>query len=288
VKVPVRILILTHAQYITVALPKLIELAESCAALGHDIILVATSRNNRLKGERFKRNGVQYVVSPSILWGNWRHGADLYDAVRRIWLLKSDDFDIIHAVDSRPSVIFPALFLRRLKRVPLVLEWSDWFGRGGSILDRSGWIYAATIGKVETFFEEGFRLKADAATVISTRLRNRLIEMGFAEDKILLHRMGCPTELFNGESSYSARSKLGLPQNRLICGYFGRIYSGDHRMMLEAFEAVKEVSDAWLYLVGDIEPPRRQLPERVVYAGRVSDQDYRLYLEATEIGRAHV
>ena len=115
--VNLKILILSHAQYITVALPKIIEFAEALTELGHEITLVATHRTNKIETERFTKNGVEYLLSPSVLPGNLRHGADFYDAFRRIRLLKNKNFDIIHAIDSRPSVILPALYLKKRKEV---------------------------------------------------------------------------------------------------------------------------------------------------------------------------
>lgn len=274
---------MSHAQYITVALPKIIEQAETLCSLGHQTTLAVTSKTNRFRTERFERNGVRYVISPSVLHGRWRHGADPYDAIRRYIALRGESFDIVHAIDSRPSVILPALALQRTLNIPLVIEWSDWYGRGGAIEERSGRVFAHTFGVVEAFFEEHFRLRADAATAISARLRDRLIGLGFPPEKILLHRMGCRTDIFDRRNSRSAKIELGLNPDQVYFGYFGRLYEADHRFLLSAFEAACDDLGAQLLFVGDVKPLASEKLAQIHYVGRVSDETYRTYLNAVDV-----
>ena len=274
---------MSHAQYITVALPKIIEQAETLCSLGHHTTLVVTSKTNRFRTERFERNGVRFILSPSVLHGRWRHGADPYDAIRRYVALRDETFDIVHAIDSRPSVILPALALQRTLNIPLVIEWSDWYGRGGAIEERSGRIFARTLGLAETFFEEHFRLRADAATAISARLRDRLVGLGFPPEKILLHRMGCRTDLFQRSDSRNAKRQLGLNPDQMYFGYFGRLYEADHRFLLSAFEEACDELDAQLLFVGDVKPLGGDKLGQIHYVGRVSDESYRTYLNAVDV-----
>ena len=42
-------------------------------------------------------------------------------------VLWSQQYDLVHAFDTRPNVILPALFYKYLYRVPLVIDWADWW-----------------------------------------------------------------------------------------------------------------------------------------------------------------
>lgn len=279
-----KILFLSHAQYITVAFPKLMESAEVLVEMGHEVTVAVTHKKNRWRPERFTRNGVRYILSPSILPGKLRHGADLYDAFRRILLLRKLHFDIIHAIDSRPSVILPALYLQRKIQAPLILEWSDWFGKGGTISERSGWLYNHTLGHIETMFEERFRMKADGATVVSKKLFDRLISMGFPAKKIHIHRMGCLTDRFSNLSKTKCRKELQIPSDRKMFAYFGRIFPRDLDLLISSFQSFNEKTGHkyFLYLVGDIPPPDLMVGDHIQYEGRVPDETYLLLMGAVD------
>ncbi|NQV18400.1 MAG: glycosyltransferase family 4 protein [Armatimonadetes bacterium] len=280
-----KILFLSHAQYITVALPKIIESAESLVSMGHEVTIVVTHKKNRFRSKSFEKNGVNYILSPSILSGKLRHGADFYDALRRIFLIRKLKFDIIYAIDSRPSVILPALFLQKFSKIPLILEWSDWFGKGGIILERSGPLYAKTLGIIESYFETAFRLKADGATVISNKLYERLVNMGFSEDKIHIHRMGCNVEKFSNFSKQTSRQYLKIPEDEVIFSYFGRIYPADQKFLLTAFKMFKENTSlkVQVYFIGNVKHTNPPIPSYIKYHGVVSNEIFNHYLSATDI-----
>lgn len=279
-----RILFLSHAQYITVALPKIIEQAEVLSQLGHDVTLVATSKTNKWKIETFVKNGVHYVISPSILPGKFRHGADIYDAIRRsFYLTKNMDFDIIHAIDSRPSVILPALYLKKKKKIPLVLEWSDLYSGGGTISERSSKLYENTLGRIESFFETAFRKHADGATAITSFLKNKLIENGFDENKILIHRMGClvsENKLFKKEK---AREELKLSTSGITIGHLGKIYPKDHELLIESFNIIIQKNrDARLLFIGNVENNLKASNAGIDYLGFLDRDQFNLHCNAVD------
>lgn len=281
-----KILILTHAQYITVALPKIIEFAEALSPKVESVTLVATSIKNRIKIERFKKNGVEYILTPSILFGRLRHGADIWDVLNRIIVLRNSKFDIVHAIDSRPTVILPALYLKKKNRYPLVLEWSDLFGTGGTIKDRSGHLYSYTFGKIEKFFEEFFRLKADISLAISRNLLDRLIELGFPKRKIFLYKMGSKYTGTKILSKIDARKRLSLKENSIILGYFGRINKYDHELLVKSFSLFQKKNNyslVFLYIIGDVSPLDKDKNDNIKYMGKVDDDKYKLFLDATDV-----
>lgn len=277
-----KILFLSHAQYITVALPKIIEQAEICAGKGHDVTLVATSKKNVLKVETFTKNGVRYVISPSILPGKYRHGADVYDALRRgRYLAKYFDFDIMHAIDSRPTVILPALYLRKRKKIPLILEWSDLYSDGGTISERSSKLYGRTFGRIESFFETGFRKYADGATTITNYLKDKLIELGYDERKIYLHRMGCIVDEGKLMSKSNAREEVQLPSSEIIIGHLGKIYRKDQKLLIDAFELLRQSHDnVRLVFVGYVDKKIAAGHPAVEYVGYLNGDRFKQYCNA--------
>lgn len=269
-----KILVLTHGQYVTKGLPKVIEMTESVAALGHAVTLVATSRTRRFRSERFARDGVRTVLAPSVLWGRLRQGADPIDLLWRLAMLRRERFDVVHAVDSRPTVILAALAVVRRSRCPLVIEWSDLFGRGGTIAERSGRLYAATLGHVETFFEERFRHRADAAIATTSLLVRRLVAMGYPEERIHLQRYGCDTRRYRPQPPAEARQRLGLSPDATILCYAGTLYPADARLLLDALALVSPPDGARLQtvLVGEHRIDSRLAARLgVLLPGRVPD-----------------
>ena len=279
-----KILFLTHAQYITIALPKIIEQVEVLAAMGHEVTLVATSRKNIWKMETFHKNGVRYIVSPSVLPGQWRHGADVYDACRRAYFIaRHFDYDIIHAVDSRPAVILPALFLKRIKKVPLVLEWMDLFSNGGTISERSSKLYGATFGKIESFFETGFRNRADGAVALTDYLKDQLIDGGFDRDKIHLHRMGCTVDTTYLTDKRTARNDLDLSPDDVIIGYIGKIYRRDYELLINSFKLLKKMhKEVRLVIVGSRLAGTKVRHPDIVHTGYLNGEKFNLYCNAID------
>ncbi|HSH46380.1 MAG TPA: glycosyltransferase, partial [Longimicrobiales bacterium] len=133
------------------------QLARELTGRGHEVTLVTTSRRARLRGRWREVHGVSVYEAPDLLFGPGRTGWDAWNAVRRVLALRRRRFDVVHAFDGRPVVIGPALEVRRRTGARLVMDWADWWGRGGRIEERSGAVVRTLVGPVETWFEEAFR-----------------------------------------------------------------------------------------------------------------------------------
>src|SRR5690606_29779506 len=152
---------------------------------GHEVMLVTTSERARLQVREEETAGVRIVEMPDLWWGPARTGWDPYNTLRRIRRLRAYAFDVVHAFDSRPAVVLPALRVAVDSGAPLVMDWADWWGRGGRIQERSGWLVRTFFGPVETWFEESFRGRAAGATVICSALGERLRAMDYPAERIL-------------------------------------------------------------------------------------------------------
>lgn len=264
-------------------------LARGLAKGGHTVTVMATSPHDRfhLTTRADSQPGVTLVETPDLLWGPLRSGWDPWNVVVRIGWAKEREFDLVHAFESRPTAILPALHWQRHRAVPLVLDWCDWFGRGGSVEERPNPLLRTILRPVETFFEERFRAQADGTTVINSTLRRRAIELGAGPDTIFHLPNGSNVEEMRPMPQAEARRALGLSQDTLLIGYIGAIFQRDAQLMVRAFDRIQEVDPrAQLLLAGYCNVPVEKLvknPESVRRTGRLHYHEINQYLAACDV-----
>ncbi len=223
----------------TRARPRVIRLAERVASRGHRVTVLCIA-DHALSGIReYTEGAIRFVEVPDLLPGKLRTGWDPWDALNRwLWLRENFDFDLVHAFETRPATIHPLQLCLRRKRIPLVIDWIDWWGRGGIITtNRPKW-YQVLFGPFETFYEEHFRIKADATTVICTALGHRAEGLGIHPDSIFKVPIGADVDEIPFVDPQMYREELGLPADRPVA-------------MFSAMDAVMDVElvfDAMVYL----------------------------------------
>lgn len=254
---------------------------------GLQVSLLATATRRRWGLVTRNLDGVTLVETPDLFRGSLRSGWDLWNTAHRLGWLRGRAFDLVHAFEARPTVLLPALYLQRLRRTPLVMDWADWFGRGGSVEQRPNPLLRAILRPVETFFEERFRTQADGTTVISKTLLKKARRLGVPADQILLLPNGCEPERFPRLDPVEARAHLGLAEGGSWIGYVGSIFQQDARFMASAFERVAaEVPEVRLVVAGYCPFDIGGLvgrPEAVLQTGRLSETDLGLYLAACDL-----
>ena len=107
-------------------------LGQNLARRGHQVTLVATGRNNRFNISVTYADGMELVETPD-LWHGKLRGYELWNTLRRIIWLRGRNYDIVHGFEARPTVIYPARMVARNNKTPLILDWADCFGLGGSV-----------------------------------------------------------------------------------------------------------------------------------------------------------
>lgn len=204
------------------------------AKRGHDVTLLTVSPSQRVRMVERVRDGVRVIETPDLCWGSARSGWDPWDTLRRMMFARGRSYDLVHAFDSRLAVILPALAVQR-RGVPLVIDWADWWGRGGTIDERhAGRRLRAVIRPVETFFEERFRTRANATTVISHALERRVLDLGVPADSIARIPQGCDVDAVQPRDSRACRNALGVPDGPLL-GYLGVLPGSDARLLFDTF-----------------------------------------------------
>jgi glycosyltransferase involved in cell wall biosynthesis len=252
---------------------------------GHQVTLMALSPRSRLRLREQDVDGVHQVETPDLLPGMLRSGWDAWDAFRRVLWLRGRSFDLVHAFESRPVVLWPALVAQR-RGARLIMDWCDWFGRGGSVEERPNRIVRAVLRPVETFFEEHFRTRADGTLTINAFLRDRAMALGVRPESIEVIRNGSDTGI-RPVDRLTARRAVGLPLDEPLIGYVGNIYTRDAELMARAFNRVQRaVPRARLVLVGyfnrNIEPLLTH-PAAVIRTGSITLEQVHQYLAACDL-----
>src|SRR5450759_11251 len=84
--------------------------SQRLAKRGHQVTVMAVAPRARLRLRVEGSDGLRLVETPDLLPGMLRSGWDLWDVLRRSLWLRSQEFDIVHAIESRPVVLLPALY----------------------------------------------------------------------------------------------------------------------------------------------------------------------------------
>ena len=221
---------------------------------GYQVEIVTISQRNRWRPLVEEIEGARVIHSPDLLWGRLRTGWDPWDCAWRMLDLLRRPVDLIKCYETRPVTLLPAFALKRLLKVPVVTSWGDWWGRGGTTFERStGWSHQLdrVFSPVETFFEESFHRYADGMIVLSEALRKRAVALGVPDEKIRTIIPGVDLERVRPGDRAAARQALGIPQDRFLYGYAGKIFPRDAALLMEAHGKVAaQVPDATVVLIG--------------------------------------
>ena len=236
-----------------------LSLAQPLARRGHNVTLMCIHPTNRLAVEERQLDGVNLVETPDFLWGSGRTGWDPWGTLRRVVWIRGREFDVIHTVDTRPSVSLPAWLGRKASGAVWVADWTDWWGRGGATSERDGWVMRRLVGPIEQLFEEKPRPYADGTVVISKALAKRAEGLGINSDEILRLPPGADPLAIRDVNQDAARTKCGLDKSFQYIGYLGNIYQRDADLLFAAIDQLR-TQHVRLLMVGD---PGCRVPERM-------------------------
>jgi glycosyltransferase involved in cell wall biosynthesis len=281
-----RVLFLNHNVVGSGTFFRAFHFARQLVTRGYQVTLVTTSRAARFRGRSYERDGVEMFEAPDWLPGRARTGWDPYNTWVRRAFVRRHSFDIVHAFDSRPAVIYPALSATAGKTTTFVMDWADWWGKGGWIQERSGWLFQNTFGPVEAWFEEAFRTRAHGMTVTSRALAERSAALGIAAERIELLPGGCEAQAARRLSRVEARLQLGIPPRMPLVVHVGVLTPGDYAYLRETFAHVcRDNSSAALVLAGrtGIRVPRTDVEIGASATGEVTEDTMRAWLAAADV-----
>ncbi len=254
---------------------------------GHSVVLMATRRAGRWRLRESRETDITLIETPDLLGGSLRSGWDPWNTLRRVLWARGREFDVVHAFESRPTVVFPSLYARASSGAVLVMDWADWFGAGGSVEQRPNPLIRAALRPVETLFEERFRHRADGATVISEALEQKALRAGVAAGRILHLVNGSDTTRIHPLDPQTARRQLGLPSEGAYIGHMGAIFRDDARLMAAAFDLIVETLPQVRLLVAgycpfDIRQMSRH-PDGVIQTGYVEERLLNAHLASCDV-----
>lgn len=281
-----KILVITHTQYKKNAYSKHLERATSLAGKGHEVTFIITSNKNKFRIEKKLIDNVRVILIPDIMWGVYRQGMGPLNIIRRCFYMLVLNYDIIHGIDSRPVTIIPALLGKFIKKKKLFLEWTDLFGRGGTMVERSSKIYQKTFGIIECFFEEYFRRYADGNIVISHKIKNILLSLKYPEEKILILPLASDMQNLVVKTKDELKKELNLNDEKIYLLYVGSIFPNDAELLICTYrKLIKLNKNLQLILVGKhkwvLDSLKKEL--NIVVTGFVTDEYLYKYIGATDI-----
>lgn len=255
------------------------------AARGHAVSLMATSPTARWMVHQHEESAVRLVETPDWLPGPLRSGWDPWNTISRIDWLRRNEFDLVHAFESRPVVVYPALAARQ-RGSALVMDWCDWFGHGGSVEERPNPLVRTVLRPVETYFENHYRTRADGTTAINTLLVQKAVDLGVSPWSILLLRNGSDTSQPILDVA-CARQAMGIAGSGPVVGFSGGTYPGDAEFMAEAFNHLRRaLPDAKLLLAGNFNRPIETMvdsPSAIVRTGVLPAPQMLRYLATCDV-----
>ena len=267
--------------------------ARELAARGHDVDVMCHAQTERLRTRIETVDGFRLIHNPDLLFGSLRQGWDPVCALRRGRFLFREDrrYDLIHCLDTRLAVVWPALAYARARKIAIVSDWIDWWGRGGLIEERRpGW-YRAMFAGVETFFEEHYRNKLDGLTAVSQALIDRAVGLGVPREHCKWIPGGANLAAFDPIcAKEEIRNRLGIGLTQPVLCFAGLDVLVDLPLAFAAFERVHaQRDDSLLLLLGVRDSDIRSIPISVRarsalrLAGRVDYDELADHLAAADV-----
>lgn len=264
-------------------------LAQELARRGHELTLLGAGEVGIATMTTDERQGLTLVKIPSLWQRSAGSGYDLGDAWGRFRWLRRDqgNYDIVHAFESRPTTLIPARLVQG-RGALFISDWCDYFGKGGSVEERTNAIERALMRPLETLFEIRSRPKADGITVINKFLFQKARSLGISDERILLLSNGAYDRDFRPQDRFKVRERLGLPKESTLIAYTGSLFKRDAAFLASAFRLIQErIPNVQLLLIGYTNVAVEKLvrnSKAVLRTGPVTFQELVDYVAACTIG----
>ena len=231
-------------------------------------------------------DGVEVICMPDFVGKRFRNGGlgAIDTAFRCLYILKNR-FDIVEIFDHRPVVLYPAILSKFFLKTPLVSEWTDLHGTGGSLSLRPMWLQKL-IGPYENYTERKSKKIADKLIVISEWLKDKAIQIGIPESHITYIPGGADVENIRPRPKDEVRKEFNLPVNKKIIGYTAGTHYDQDLFLKTIYLIQKTRKDVILITTGDkfgnALKGNVYEPERIIEFGFLSFEKYAALLPAVD------
>jgi glycosyltransferase involved in cell wall biosynthesis len=267
-------------------------MARSLVQRGHKVTLLLTSDRSKSAISESMWDGVRTIETPDLLYGKARSGWDIWDIYKRISFLKQDDqkYNLIHCFETRPASIHPVLYYNHNHHLPLIIDWNDWWGRGGLIQVNRPWWWRIIFSRLETYYEEHFRSLAQGTTTISNPLARRAEGLGISKESICVVPGGVNSDLFRPIAREECRRKVGFAAEAKIIAFSSLDSYLDFEVILGLLKLLAEkYIKIQLLITGSVTPKikslikKHALDKHVFYSGLVPYEDLPIYLGCADV-----
>ena len=167
----------------------------------------------------------------------------------RCFYILHNRFDIIENFDHRPAVLYPALLGKYLMGTPLVSEWTDLHGTGGSLNNRPK-IIQQFIRPYEDYTEKKSKMMPEKLIVISSWLGKKATKLGVPKSNIICIPGGADLDTIISRPKEEVRKIFGLPLDKKIIAYTAGTHY-DSNLFLKTIRSIQKArSDVLLVTTG--------------------------------------
>lgn len=261
--------------------------AKHLVRFGHSVVILTSAPNRISTPQKEQIEGVQVICMPDPIGERFRNGGlGPVDTILRCVFLLNSRFDIVESFDHRPVVLYPALLTKYFLRIPLISEWTDLHGEGGSLSLRPTWLQKL-IGPYENFTERKSKKIAEKLIVISRWLGERAIHLGVPESRIIYIPGGADIDKILPRPKEEVRKTFGLPLDKKIIGYTAGTHYDVSLLMRAIYVIQRAKRDVLLITTGAMldEQLKARLydPERVIEFGFLPYEQYAKLLPAVDV-----
>ena len=284
---PLRILFLNHNIKGMGTYIRCFHFARHLVRFGHSVVILTSTPKYVLSPKKEIIDGVEVICHPDIMGKRIRNGGlGPIDTILRCLFLLGRKFDIVENFDHRPAVLYPALVSKYLLGIPLVSEWTDLHGTDGSLGNRPK-VVQSLISPYENFTERKSKKLPEKLVVISLGLKERAINLGIPESKIVYIPGGSDLENIVSRPKEKVRRSIGLPLNKKIISYTAGTHY-DWELFVGAINQVQKTRrDVILVTTGSIMSKRMMgslyAPDRVIQLGFLAYEKYAAFLPAVDV-----
>jgi len=267
--------------------------AKELAKRGYYVSFFCLRAKPKLWFRRHQEAGIDFLEMPWLAQGSFPALVEHFFRGLFIFtfVLFTPKVKIVHSFNvASPMVGFSTFFIfliKRIKKIKLVVDWDDWWGKGGLLtLNRKGKLqeFAAD------FLETKIPLLADKVTLHNDLIKQRALKIGVKEENITKIYNGADADSYQnlydkGYNKFSARQELGLPQDKSILFFGGAVVSSASFIL----NVMKSIDDdrILLIIVGpvaeDVKATTQESSSRVIFKKWLLYDDFKKYLFASDI-----
>lgn len=264
---------------------------------GHDVTMVTVSPDEKYRERMYYVREYKSEYAAPLGEGPWVRmvegpglgyrwlpgwGSGPLDIAGRLRRILTEGYDVVYGFEYQPNVSWPVYLTQLLKSYRFYSDWCDWYAGSANTLRGKRWAH-----RIDAFWEERIRLRANAVSVTSRMLHERARNIGVPEEHIVDLPQGIDTEYCQPYDRAEMRQRFGLPADRpiLLAVRHGTM---EHETRVAA-EVRKRLPDVLVVFVGRVSERVKRLAQQLgiegnmLYTGWVPDADYPRILSAADL-----